>query len=191
MFDVDSPALALGSTQPIEDVDLNLASEVGVDVFHRRSGGGAVLLQPGSSLWIDVVLPATDRLWTDDVSVAPRWLGQLWANAIERVSQCAPTVHDGPMQANPLASVVCFAGLGPGEVLCGDKAVGISQRRVRTAARFQSVALLGWDWSLQQRLLRPGLDRVGDSHQEPLVSPLGDVGADELLDAFVFELERS
>jgi hypothetical protein len=95
------------------------------------------------------------------------------------------------MQANPMASVVCFAGLGPGEVLCGEKAVGISQRRVRTAARFQSVALLGWDWSLQQRLLRPGLERVGDPHQEPRVSPLGDVGGDELLDAFIFELERS
>jgi lipoate-protein ligase A len=41
--------------------------------------------------------------------------------------------------------VVCFAGLGPGEVsVNGRKVVGISQRRSRQGARFQCAALLEW-----------------------------------------------
>jgi lipoate-protein ligase A len=191
VFEVDATAVALGSTQPIEDVDLGLAAELGIDVFHRRSGGGAVLLQPDSSLWIDVVLPASDHRWTEDVSVAPLWLGQLWANALRGVGADAVTVHIGPMQANPMSSVICFAGIGPGEVLRGGKVVGISQRRTRTVARFQTVALLGWDWSLHQRLLAPGIDRVGGGGGEPLVSPQVDLTLGPLLEAFLIELEMN
>jgi hypothetical protein len=42
---------------------------------------------------------------------------------------------------------VCFAGIGPGEVLdaAGRKVVGISQRRTRGSARFQCAALGRWD----------------------------------------------
>jgi len=43
------------------------------------------------------------------------------------------------------SSDVCFAGAGPGEVMVGDaKLVGISQRRTRDAARFQSMVHLRW-----------------------------------------------
>jgi lipoate-protein ligase A len=44
------------------------------------------------------------------------------------------------------SELVCFAGLGPGEVTVGGrKVVGISQRRTRDAARFQCVAYETWD----------------------------------------------
>jgi hypothetical protein len=50
------------------------------------------------------------------------------------------------MVRSALSDVVCFAGLGPGEVTIGGrKAVGISQRRTREAARFQCVAYERWD----------------------------------------------
>jgi hypothetical protein len=41
---------------------------------------------------------------------------------------------------------VCWSGLGTGEVVdaAGAKVVGVSQRRTRDAARFQSMAHLVW-----------------------------------------------
>ena len=47
-FEVAQPAVALGSTQSLEVVDEELAKEAGVDVVRRRSGGGAVWLEPGA-----------------------------------------------------------------------------------------------------------------------------------------------
>jgi lipoate-protein ligase A len=50
------------------------------------------------------------------------------------------------MQSSAWSARVCFAGVGPGEVLIGSrKVVGISQRRTRGAALFQTAALLTWD----------------------------------------------
>jgi hypothetical protein len=43
------------------------------------------------------------------------------------------------------SSDVCFAGIGPGEVMVGQsKLVGVSQRRTRSAARFQTMVHLRW-----------------------------------------------
>ena len=50
--------------------------------------------------------------------------------------------------------LVCFAGLGPGEVLRdGDKLVGISQRRSRAGARFQCAVHIRWSPSVLVALL--------------------------------------
>jgi lipoate-protein ligase A len=55
------------------------------------------------------------------------------------------------------SDLVCFAGLGPGEVTVdGLKVVGISQRRTRDAARFQCVAYETWDAGALLELL--GID---------------------------------
>ena len=161
MFEHSAAALALGSTQSIADVDQLAAESLGVDVVHRHSGGGAVLLEPGSTIWIDVLIPTGDPLWTADVSAAPVWLGQVWAAAIGRVGRDGAEVHDGPLRSTRRSEVVCFDGLGPGEVVLGAKTVGISQRRIRTCTRFQTVALLDWNWDLHRELLAPGLARVG------------------------------
>ena len=51
---------------------------------------------------------------------------------------------------------ICFAGVGPGEVLLdGRKVVGISQRRTRVGARFQCVVLRTWDPSELARIFAP------------------------------------
>jgi lipoate-protein ligase A len=135
VFEVDRPALVLGSRQPlIEATD--------VEVVRRRSGGGAVYLEPSGTLWVDVVVPRGDELWDDDVSRATYWLGETWAAAIGGRA----AVHRGPMVRTEWSDLVCFAGLGPGEVTVdGLKVVGISQRRTRDAARFQCVAYETWD----------------------------------------------
>ncbi len=193
IFEVESPALALGSSQPESDVDHDLAGRLGIDTFQRRSGGGAVFMSPGACVWIDIVLPAGDPLWTDDVSLAPLWLGEVWATALTEVGAGGGAVHRGAMIRSPLAEVVCFAGLGPGEVSLDGKTIGISQRRTRTVARFQTIALLDWDPDLHRKLLGPGIARLAGptgasstvGEDQLRVSPAKNVGADDLVESFL------
>ena len=58
----------------------------------------------------------------------------------------AAEAHPGPLLKRPWSELVCFAGLGPGEVTVdGRKVVGISQRRTRSGARFQCALLQTWE----------------------------------------------
>lgn len=159
-FEVERPALVLGSAArrgPGEDpVDAALAASLGIDVVRRRSGGAAVLLEVGRIVWADVVVPRGDPLWEDDVGRASWWVGRWWQRALARVGVAAATeVHRGPMRRTEHSAAICFAGVGPGELLVdGRKLVGVSQRRTRTAARFQTAALLHWEPDLLARLCR-------------------------------------
>lgn len=186
LLDVSGPALALGSTQSIDDVDLAVAKRLNVDVFNRQSGGGAVLLDPGAQLWVDVVIGRSDPLWNDDVSLASQWLGDVWVTALHSVG-IEGVVHRGAMMTNALSPVVCFAGLAAGEVTVdGEKVVGISQRRTRAGARFQCSVPLRWDAERYAELLAPGIAASGGSIDEVRVfaATLGDPAFD-LRDAFV------
>ena len=130
-----SAAVVLGSTQSDSVV------VPGTPAVRRRSGGGAVLMEPGALVWIDVFVPAGDPLWDVDVGRAFGWLGDAWASAVG--GDAVP--HAGPLVTTPWSRLVCFAGLGPGEVvLDGVKVVGISQRRTRAGALLQSAALREW-----------------------------------------------
>ena len=141
---VERPTLALGSAQPDRDVDERVARALRVDVVRRRSGGGAVLLIPGEFLWLDLVLPADDALWLADVAQAMVWVGELWQRALA-ASGVAGEVHCEGLITTPWSRQVCFAGVGTGEVMAGgSKLVGISQRRTREFARFQSMCHLRW-----------------------------------------------
>jgi len=147
-FEVQRPALVLGSTQPDDVVDRGAAERAGVEVVRRRSGGGAVLLVPGDVTWVDVLLPRTDPRWRNDVGRSFEWLGVAWAGALASLGLELPdlSVHRGGLARTSLSPLVCFAGLGPGEVTVGGrKLVGISQRRTRRHARFQCALLHRWD----------------------------------------------
>jgi hypothetical protein len=145
----DRPALVLGSTQPDAVVATEAAEGLGVDVVRRRSGGGAVLLDPDGTisgaptLWVDLVLPRADPLWLDDVGRSMGWLGDAWVAALGAFG-VAGEVHRGALERTAASALVCFAGVGPGEVVAdGRKVVGISQRRTRGSARFQCLVNLG------------------------------------------------
>ena len=186
LLEVSGSALALGSTQSIDDVDLAAAKRLNVDVFNRQSGGGAVLLDPGAQLWVDVVIGRSDPLWSDDVSLASQWLGDVWVEVLRSVG-IEGVMHRGAMVTNELSSVVCFAGLAAGEVTVdGAKVVGISQRRTRAGARFQCSVPLRWEIARHAELLAPGIAASGGSLDEVRVFPatLGDPGLD-LRDALV------
>ena len=149
---IDAPALVLGSTQDDEILNPRAVQESGIEVCRRRSGGGLVSLEPTNDLWIDVLIPPSSRLWSDDVGKAFGWVGETWARALRETlttqAGAAPTmvsVHDGPLLEREAGRLICFAGLGPGEVTVeGRKVVGLSQRRTRSGARFQCA--MTWRW---------------------------------------------
>jgi lipoate-protein ligase A len=172
-------AVVLGSAQPRDVVDSAVARRLGLDVVVRRSGGGAVLVAPDDVVWVDLWVPRADVLWDDDVAVATHWVGELWADVASRLGVDA-RAHRGAMQADALGRLVCFVGVGPGEVLVGNsKLVGISQRRVRAGARFQCQWIRRW---------APGalLDTLGiddpDLRRRVTAAGVGvDVGPDRLV----------
>jgi lipoate---protein ligase len=164
VLEATGPALVLGSTQSEELVDAGAAATAGIEVARRRSGGGVVLVVPGETTWVDVILPAGDALWDDDIAGAAHWLGWTWQSALAELGVGSTQVHEGPLACGPLGRLVCFATVGAGEVTVpgGDgprKVVGISQRRTRAAARFQCAAYRRWDPEPLASLLR--LDRAG------------------------------
>lgn len=162
---VGEPSLVLGSTQPADDVDPRAAADLGVVVGRRRSGGGAVLLRP-DTVWIDAFVPRGDPLWVDDIGVAFGWFGEAWARALVSLGLASEQVrvHAGALVATTASPVVCFAGLGPGEVMVGGaKAVGLSQRRTREAIRLQSSLASRWEPQAHATLLAPGLGRAAPS----------------------------
>lgn len=149
------PALVLGSTQPLEAVDLQAAAAAGVTVVRRRSGGGAVLVEPGGVAWVDVVIGPDDPLWDDDVGRAAHWVGHAWARALRTRQIDGVEVHTRGLVTTPWSRLACFGGLGPGEVsVAGRKTVGLAQRRTRHGARFQCAALARWDPNALLAILR-------------------------------------
>lgn len=154
ILEADSPALVLGSGQQKASVDTGLAARMGIAVARRRSGGGAVLVGPDLAIWVDLVVPTGDPLWDDDVGRAAWWVGEAWSQAAREAGIEPVEVWKGPMVRHPWSDRICFAGVGPGEVLCGPhKLVGISQRRTRDGALFQTAVLCQWDPQLLVSLL--------------------------------------
>jgi len=146
ILEVTAPALVLGSTQSAATVRPG-TEQAGVDVVRRRSGGGAVLVEADGVVWVDVVIGRTDPRWSDDVGTAFWWLGEVWATALASAGITSATVHRGGLQATRWSSLICFAGLGPGEVTLGaggPKIVGMAQRRTRDAALFQCAVPRTW-----------------------------------------------
>lgn len=191
ILDATDRALVLGSAQPGEHVDPDVLHAAGIELVRRRSGGGAVLVVPGASVWVDLLVPRGHALWQDDVGRAMHWVGDLWQRALAGLG-VDTVVHRGPMVRSEWSGHVCFAGLGPGEVLdpAGRKVVGISQRRTRAGARFQTVADLVPSGA---GAIAPLL-QLGDDEREELAASLGGstaplaVERDALLDALVAAL---
>jgi lipoate-protein ligase A len=177
VLSVDRPALVLGSTQASP-------AFAGVEVVRRASGGGAVLVEPGRVVWVDVFVPAGDPLWVADVGRAFWWLGEVWTSALASLGVDGPVVHRGGLVTTAWSSSVCFAGLGPGEVTVGGrKAVGMAARRTRAGALFQCAVPLAWSAASIVSLL--GLPAVAADDLESVVYPVVGVSVDEVVSAFV------
>jgi lipoate-protein ligase A len=182
VHDITAAALVLGSTQDDSVVDLEACRRSGVEVVRRRSGGGAVLLRPGEVTWIDVIVPARMPGWASDVHAPMVWLGRHLAAAIASVTGIGDLeVHDGPLRSTPWSKLVCFDGIGAGEVLIdGRKLVGLSQRRTRDAARLQCCWYSSYDPSFLVGLLDPSV-RPEPSELAPVATLPAGV-ADDIVD---------
>jgi lipoate-protein ligase A len=129
----------------MDHVDVEACARASVEIVRRRSGGGAVLLEPHNVLWADVLIPVEHAMWTNDVSSSAWWLGEVWLHALASLGVSGLSVHRGAMRHSEWSRRVCFAGVGGGEVMLGErKVVGISQRRTRLGARFQCAVYARW-----------------------------------------------
>lgn len=183
-FAVNRPALVLGSSQPVDDVDGERLDGLGIELVRRRSGGGAVLLVPDEVVWVDVVVPRGDRLWSDDVGHAFRWLGRVWTETLARLG-FPGVAHTGGLVCSPWSRRICFAGVGTGEVLvAGRKVVGISQRRGRLGSRFQCAALRRWNPELIIELMT-----MSESERQEAMMDLRNIAAG--IDASADEIEAA
>lgn len=175
---VTGPAIVLGSSQPETVVDSTRAAEAGLSVVRRRSGGGAVLVAPDHPVWIDAWVPVDDPLWCADIGRAFDWLGRTWARALERVGVTAAVVHRGaPVSCTRWSSLVCFGGVGAGEVVLPDgrKVVGLAQRRNRFGAWFHGACMVRWDpRPLLELLVFPPAERA--SAEVDLIAAVAGVG---------------
>lgn len=158
-LEITRPAVVLGSTQSFDVVDVSRASELGFDVVRRRSGGGVVILRPGDHAWVDVTVPRDHHLWSDDVERASWWLGEVWCDVLRDLDPAGEwRVWRDKLVASAPERVVCFASVGPGEVVRNDrKVVGVSQRRTKDAARFQCTLFRSIDVAMYTSLLRDGV----------------------------------
>ncbi len=163
--EVTEPALVIGSAQREDAVDHDSARAAGIGVVKRRSGGGAVLLVPGEHLWVDVVLPGA-RLG-DGIESTFDSVGSAWRGALDDHGLGAE-IHRGAVDRDAIATQVCFAGLGHGEVVVdGAKVVGLSQRRTRDAVRVQCLCLLVWNHEALVDLLSAPVDGLVDRLPAP------------------------
>jgi lipoate-protein ligase A len=174
-------ALVLGRSQKEEIVNHDYLKQNKIDLVRRESGGGAVFVTPENMIWVDVVVPRSHALWEDDVNRAFYWLGESWAQIIS-----GSQVHKGEFVCNDLCRLVCFAGVGPGEVTLEDKKiVGISQRRTREGARFQCAVMLNWEPEIYEKALNSNL-AVGVAKVGQLTKDL----ASEVVNQMSLEVEQ-
>ncbi len=171
---VTAPALVIGSTQ--RHIRASQEPVAGLEVVRRLTGGGAVLVAPGMQTWLDLWIPRPDPLFEDDVISSAFWVGELWSYALGLLGVRGATVHKGRASTGEWPKLLCFAGLGPGEVLVGGRKLsGLAQRRDRDGAWFHSVALGRWEPAPLLALLRatqlaesaPDHPRTPDHPQTP------------------------
>ncbi|MGO9343896.1 MAG: hypothetical protein ACLP6E_15480 [Acidimicrobiales bacterium] len=142
---VGSPTLVLGSSQADPGITGRRIGPTALETARRSSGGGAVLVAPGAQVWVDVWLPRGDGLWDDDIVRSSSWLGSAWSRALADVGVRREdlAVHSGRLARSSWSDLICFAGVGPGEVCWKNrKLVGLAQRRTRAGARFHTMSPL-------------------------------------------------
>jgi lipoate---protein ligase len=147
-YGMDPPALIVGSSQRLDEIDRAECAKAGLAVHRRRSGGGIVLST--DMLMLDLALPRMHPLYVDDVTESYRWIGVVWAAALRElgVEARATPVEEARADAqslDPLLRRVCFGRLSPYEVVVGRrKLVGLAQVRRRAGALYQAGIYLRW-----------------------------------------------
>ena len=136
------PALVMGSSQKAMQFDRDRLDCDGVELAERRSGGGAVFIDPAATVWIDLLAPRSSQWWSTELSENFLIVGRVWQRALASLGVHAELCIQAPTRTDASA-LACWAGLGWGELTVGGaKVVGLSQRRTRWGARVQAMAVL-------------------------------------------------
>ncbi len=185
-----APALVMGSAQRETDFDLDALQADGVALAPRRSGGGAVFIEPAGVVWVDVLAPRGSVYWSDDLGETFLRVGERWQAALSELGVASEIVRASP-DRSPEARLACWAGLGWGEVTVdGAKIVGLSMRRTRWGARIQGMGVIDasadrapkWLHGLDGEQRQALRDRIGHVSLE--------IDRDELERAVLAELSR-
>jgi lipoate-protein ligase A len=154
-----SPAVVvgLGLRQRVSEiVDLARCEALGVDVMHRRAGGGAVLVGRDNMLCGAICVALPHPLLGDDLTGSYRWLGEHFSMRLAdlgvrgarrvEVEEARSDVAALKSRDDGLSRLLlrtCYGALSPHEVAVGTaKLVGLAQIRRRHAALFQVGVLL-------------------------------------------------
>jgi lipoate---protein ligase len=147
---VKQPALILGSSQRLSEIDIDACRSVGVTVHKRRSGGSTVYTDEGA-LSLDVALPAGHPLLPAHVTATYRWFGEVWAAALGSLGVDARVLdpeESRPLNASldPMVQRACYGGVSPYEVCVGErKIVGLAQVRRQHGAVLQAGVYMRWE----------------------------------------------
>lgn len=153
--DPTDTAMVLGSAQDESVLDADAVCTRNISIVRRSSGGGAVLVKPSNMIWFDIMLPRDDVHWTDDVNVSFLWIGHAIARALKTCRVQGITTQGAINQRNQWTSLVCYAGIGPGESsVWGKKVIGISQKRKRMVAHYHCNVIREFDATEFVSLLR-------------------------------------
>jgi len=156
-------ALAMGSSQTADQFDQERLAADGVELAPRRSGGGAVFIDPASTVWIDLVAPRSSLLWSSELAENFLLVGRIWQQALAAIGVDSELCVESSARTDA-ATWACWAGLGWGELVHGPegaKLVGLSQRRTRWGCRVQAMAVLNRaSTRVSDYLLEPGRSLV-------------------------------
>ena len=98
-------SLVLGSSQDDGCIDYEYAEKADVEIARRRTGGGAVFVDPHTLLWVDLFVPRSHRLWNDDIELASIWMGGVWKDALGSLGVDSH-MHNKPFVKDSLAALV-------------------------------------------------------------------------------------
>ncbi len=145
--EISEPMLVLGSSGDEKNYRVDkLESEFKnqIKIVKRRSGGGAVLVIPGSFIWVNILIPADDPAYELNLKKSFNYVGKQLACILNELYGLAPKglnahestesfyVRSKPLQNSLEGKIWCFLDGNEGEVYFGKKkVVGISQRRNR------------------------------------------------------------
>ena len=148
-------AVVMGSSQRPDCFDEQRLRNDDVALSPRRSGGGAVFIDPASTVWIDVLAPRSSQLWSTELAENFMIVGRLWHQALWSVGIETALCGESPARTDASA-LACWAGTGWGELLIGSaKIVGLSQRRTRWGSRVQAMAVVDGSSARVVDYLRP------------------------------------
>ncbi len=139
--------VVIGSTQKVSTDLADYATSHSIKVHRRSSGGSAVVIDPRSSIWIDIFLPPNDPLASTSIERTFEVASTGWIALLDSL-EIAGEVYRGPYSLPPKYKEICFAGRAHGEILVRDKkVVGMAQRRRRIGTYIHTMAYANFPYA--------------------------------------------